>query len=157
MADLTTLRLALGNALATIPRLVVTRNLAEVTTLGDGGGAVVGGPTSDYLGAMGRGDVEWDIPIYCLAPTSDYDAATRLLDELVNPYGARSIHQLCWDYGRAKGELGQGFGVVDGNGAVDADYHIDALTAYGVTFDVVGVPHISAVLNCVVHSPGYPT
>lgn len=157
MADLTTLRRALGAGLTRIPKLVVTRNLAEVTTLGDGGGAVVGGPTADLVGAMARGNVEWNIPIYCLAPTSDYDAATRLLDELVNPYGARSIPQLCWDYGRAKGLLGQGFGVVDSNGAVDADYHIDTLTAYGVTFDVVGIPHISAVLNCVVHSPGKPT
>lgn len=157
MATLTVLRQALGTALDTIPHLVVSKNLAEIQTLGDGGGAVVGGPTTDYANAMGRGNVEWHIPIYLLAPTSNYDRATELLDELVNPYGARSVHQLCWDYGRAQGLLGQGFGVVDSDGAVDADYHVGALTAYGVEFPNAGVAHIAAVLDCVVHSPGRPT
>jgi hypothetical protein len=154
MATLTILRRQLGLGLATIPKLVVDANLAEIQNLGDGGSAVVGGPTANYPVAMGRGNVDWNIPIYVLAPTTNYARATEILDELVNPYGSRSIPQLVWDQGRA---AAGGFGVLDSNNKVDADYHIDALTAYGVTFDVAGVPHIAAVLNCVVHSPGKPT
>jgi hypothetical protein len=154
MATLTVLRRALGEGLKGIPGLVVSPRLAEIQTLGDGGGCVVGGPTTDYVGAMARGNVTWEIPIHLLVPTSNYDRATELLDELVNPYGDRSVHQRVWDLGRA---VGGGFGVVDSQGAVDADYHIDALVAYGVEFANAGVPHLGAVLNCVVHSPGYPT
>lgn len=140
-----------------LPGVVIERNLAEVTQLGEHGGVVIGGPTADYAGAMGRGNMTWNFPIYCLASAADYQAGTETLDALVAPYGDRSVPGLVWDRGRAKGLLGQGFGVVDSNGVVDLDAHIDALTAYGVTFDVVGIPHLAAVLNCVVHAPGQPT
>lgn len=157
MPTLTVIRAAIGAHLELIPGLVVSPNLPAVQTLGDGGGCVVGGPTGSYPEAMGRGNVTWNIPVYVLAPTVDYDVSTALLDELVNPYGDRSIPQLCWNYGRAKGELGQGFGVVDSNGTVDLDAYIDELTAYGVEFENAGIQHIGAVLNCVVNAPGYPT
>lgn len=153
----TVIRAAMGEALGLLTGVVVHSNLTEVTTLGNHGAVVVGGPTADYEGAMNRGNVTWNFPIYCLAPAAQYDATTEILDELVSPYGDLSVPQLFWDYGRAKGTLGQGLGVRDSNGAVDLDAHIDALTSYGVTFDVVGIPHLAAVLNCVVHAPGKPT
>lgn len=154
----TAIRAAMGAAFtAHLPGVVVQANLAEVTQLGNHGGIVVGGPTADYTAAMSRGTVTWNFPIYCLAPAAQYDASTEILDALVAPYGERSVPGLVWDYGRGKGLLGQGFGVVDSTGAVDLDAHIDALISYGVTFDVVGIPHLAAVLNCVVHAPGYPT
>lgn len=157
MASLAAVRAALGAHLDLIPGLVVAPNLPAVQTLGDGGSAVIGGPTGDLTAAMGRGNVTWNIPIYLLAPTSNYDRATELLDELVNPYGDRSVPELVWNYGRAAGTLAQGFGIVDSNGAVDVDAHVDALTAYGVEFENAGIQHIGAVLNCVVHTPGRPT
>lgn len=152
-----TIRAAMGAALERIPKLVVHANLTEVATAGDFGIAVVGGPTADYEAAQGRGNTDWSYPIYLVVPTTNYDAATEILDELVSPFGERSVIQLFWDYGRAKGSLGQGLGIVDSNGNVDLDAHISELTAYGITFDVVGIPHLAAVLTCVVHAPGYPT
>lgn len=157
MATLTVIRAAIGEHLKLIEGLVVSANLPGIQTLGDGGSAVVGGPTADYPAAMGRGNVTWNIPIYVLAPTANYDAATATLDELVDAYGDRSVIELVWNYGRAKGELGQGFGVVDSNGLPDVDAHIDALVSYGVEFANAGIDHIGAVLNCVVHTPGRPT
>ena len=154
MATPTAIRSGLAAALETIPKLVVVRNLAEVTTLADGGGAVIGGPIADYTGAMGRGLVTWNYPIYMLVPTSNYDAATELLDEFVAASGDRSIPGLLWDKGR---ETAGGLGILDSNGKPDVDAHINELTAYGITFDVVGIPHLAAVLNCVVHTPGKPT
>lgn len=154
MATITVIRKAIGAALATIPGLVVNAKLAESMTLGDFGGAVVGGPTTDYANAMGRGNVTWEIPIYLLASTADYDRATDTLDELVNPFGDRSVHQLFWDHGRAA--VG-GFGVVDSNGLCDLDAHISGLTAYGVEFPNAGIAHIAAVLTATAHSPGQPT
>lgn len=153
----TTIRAAMGTALRRIPGLVVHSKLTEVTTLGAGGGAVVGGPTASYHEAMARGNMVWNYPIYVLAPAAEYDATTDTLDELVSPYGARSIPELFWNYGRANGALGQGLGVVDSNGAVDLDAYIDELVSYGATFDVVGIPHLGAILNCVVRGPGRPT
>lgn len=154
----TQIREAMGAAMeAHLPGVVIEASLVEVTQLGEHGGVVIGGPTADYTGAMGRGNVTWNFPIYCLAPTAEYTASTEILDALIAPYGERSVPGLVWDYGRAKGSLGQGFGVTDTAGEVDLDAHVDALTAYGVTFDVVGIPHLAAVLNCVVHAPGYPT
>lgn len=157
MATITEIRAALGAHLDRIPGLVVSPNLPAIQNLGDGGGAVVGGPTADLTAAMGRGNVTWNIPIYLLAPTADYDVSTLLLDELVNPYGERSVPELLWNYGRATGLLGQGLGIVDSTGKVDVDAHISELTAYGVEFENAGIAHIGAVLNCVVHTPGRPT
>lgn len=144
----TDIRAALGAALATLPGVVTGSNLAEVVNLGDHGGVVVGGPTADYVGAMGRGNMTWNFPLYCLAPAAEYDATTKILDELVSPYGDRSVPGLLWDKGRAP---------VGGLGVVGLDAHVDALISYGVTFDIVGIPHLAAVLNCVVHAPGKPT
>ena len=157
MSSLAEIRAALGEHLKLIPGLVVSANLPAVQTLGDGGSAVVGGPTADLTAAMGRGNVIWNVPIYVLAPTANYDRATELLDELVNPFGERSILELVWNYGRAAGDLGQGFGLVDTAGLVDVDAHVDALTAYGVEFENAGIQHIGAVLNCVVLTPGRRT
>lgn len=157
MPTITAIRAAIGAGLERIPRLVVEPALADSLTLDEGGAVVVGGPTGDLTNTMGRGNVTWNFPIYVLANTADYENATATLDELVGPYGDRSIPQLFWDYGRAKGGLGQGFGVVDSNGQCDLDAHISELTAYGVEFAINGVPHIGAVLNAVVHAPGRPT
>lgn len=157
MATLTIVRAAIAEHLKLISRLVVADKIPGIQTLGDGGSAVVGGPTADYANAMARGNMTWNIPIYVLAPTANYDAATDILDELVSPYGDRSVPELVWNYGRAKGELGQGFGVVDSNGLPDVDAHIDTLTAYGIEFANAGIDHIGAVMNCVVHTPGRPT
>lgn len=154
MSTPTEIRAALGTLLGTIPKLVVSPNLTAILNLGDGGGAVVGGPTADYTGAMGRGLVTWNYPIYVLAPTANYDAATALLDEFVAPYGDRSVPQLLWDHGR---EQAGGLGILDANGRPNVDAHIDGLTAYGVEFANAGIDHIGAVLNCVVHTPGKPT
>lgn len=154
MSTLTEIRAALGPLLDTIPRLVVSKNLAAVQTLGDGGGCVIGGPTGDYTGAMGRGLMTWVLPIYVLAPTVDYDQATEILDELTAPYGDRSIPELLWNHGR---EAAGGLGILDANGQPNVDAHIDALTAYGVEFENAGIAHIGAVLSCVVYTPGKPT
>jgi hypothetical protein len=148
MAHLSVVRAAIGARLGAIDKLVVTPNLAETTTLGDGGGAVVGGPTGGMT-AMGRGDFQWEIPLYLLAPASNYDRATEILDELVNPFGDRSVWEAFWN--------DTSLGVLDSNGLVDVNAHIDGLTAYAVEFANAGVPHIGAVLNCVVHTPGKPT
>lgn len=157
MPTITEIREAIKTTLERVPGLVVEAALADSMTLGDGGAAVVGGPTSDLTNTMGRGNATWTFPIYLLAGTAVYENATATLDELVGPYGDRAIPQLFWDYGRANGELGQGMGLVDSNGDVDADAHISELTAYGVEFAIDGVPHIGAVLSCVVHAPGRPT
>jgi hypothetical protein len=98
---------------------------------------------------MARGNITWEIPIYLLAPDSNYDRATEILDELVDTKGDRSVFQAIWN--------DRSLGVVDSNGLQDVDAHVDTLTAYGVTFDNAGVPHIAAVLNCVVHTPGHVT
>lgn len=157
MPTITVIRAAIGVALERIPGLVVEANLADSMTIGEGGAAVVGGPTANLVNTMGRGNVTWNFPIYVLAGTAVYENATETLDELVGPYGDRAIPQLFWDYGRANGELGQGFGVLDSNGECDLDAHISELTAYGVEFPIDGVPHIGAVLNAVVHAPGRQT
>lgn len=157
MATLTEIRAAIGAHLLLIPDLVVSADLPAIQNLGDGGGAVVGGPTGDYVGAQRRGNTTWTIPIYLLAPTADMGVATRLLDELVDSFGERSVPELVWNYGRANGELGQGFGVVDSAGLCDVDAHITELVGYGVEFANAGIDHIGAVLNCVVHTPGYRT
>ena len=154
VASITVVRAALGEHLKLIPGLVVSPNLPEIQTLGDGGSAVIGGPTADFVNAMGRGNVQWNIPIYVLAPTANYARATALLDELVNPFGPRSVTELLWNYGRSA--VG-GLGIVDSDGEVDVDAHVDALTAYGVEFENAGIQHIGAVLNCVVLTPGRPT
>jgi hypothetical protein len=153
MSTPTEIRAALGTHLKLIPKLVVSANLPAIQTLGDGGSAVVGGPTADYTGAMGRGLVTWNYPIYVLAPTANYDAATALLDELTAPYGDRSVVELLWNYGR---EAVGGLGILDNNGRPNVDAHISELTAYGVEFANAGIDHIGAVLNCVVHTPGRP-
>jgi hypothetical protein len=157
VATLTVIRKAIGAGLERLPGVVVNANIAEGMTLGDWGGVVVGGPTADLTNTMGRGNVTWSIPIYALAPLADYDRATAILDALVNPYGDLSIPELFWNYGRAAGELDQGFGVVDSNELCDLDAHISELTAYGVEFPNAGIPHLGAVLTCVAHSPGRPT
>lgn len=152
MATPTQIRAGIGTtAQAHIAKLVVSKNLTEVQNLGDGGGLVVGGPTADYTGAMGKGLVTWNFPLYCLAPTANYDRSTEILDELVSPSGERSLVQLMWDYGR---EQAGGLGILDSEGRPDVDAHIDVLTAYGVEFPNAGIPHIGAVLNCVVHTSG---
>lgn len=153
MSTPTEIRAALGTHLKLIPKLVVSANLPAIQTLGDGGSTVVGGPTADYTGAMGRGLVTWNYPIYLLAPTANYDAATALLDELTAPYGERSVVELLWNYGR---EAAGGLGILDNNGRPNVDAHISELTAYGVEFANAGIDHIGAVLNCVVHTPGRP-
>lgn len=153
MASLSRIRAALGDHLDRITKLSVEPGLVETMTIGEGGGAVVGGPTNeDYYAAMGRGLTTWSIPIYLLASTANYGAATDLLDELVNPSGTRSVPQMLWDYGRAGGLLGQGLGVVDENGLVDLDIRSAQLTAYGVEFPNAGQPHIAAVITCEAHT-----
>jgi len=154
MAAPAVVRAALGAALATIPKLTVESNLPEITTLGPGGAVVIGGPTADLTAAQGRGNTTWNYPLYCLASAANYEAATAVLDELVSPFGDRSVLECIWNKGRAA--VG-GLGVLDSNGAVDVDAHVDALTAYGVEFPNAGIPHLAAVLNCVVHTPGRPT
>lgn len=160
MATLTAVRKGLVDVLSKIPRLTVERSLVEITTVGDGGSLIVGGPTADYVGAQGRGNMTWNIPVYVLASTADYAAATQTLDELVAPFGDRSVIEYVWNYGRAEVEPAYapgGLGVLDSNGLVDVDAHIDTLVAYGVEFPNAGVPHLGAILNCVVHTPGRPT
>lgn len=149
------IREAMGDTFrAHLPDVVVEANLVEVANLGAHGGVVVGGPTADYNNAMQRGNMVWNFPIYCLAPAAEYAGTTAILDALVAPYGDRSVPGVVWDYGRASAG---GFGVLDSAGLVDVDAHVDVLTAYGVTFDIVGIPHLAAVLNCVVYAPGRPT
>jgi len=150
MASLARIRAALGTHLEKITKLSVSPGLTETMTIGDGGGAVVGGPTNeDYYAAMGRGLTTWNIPIYLLASTKNYDAATALLDELVNPSGERSVPQMLWDYGRA---AAGGLGVLDANNLVDLDIRSAQLTAYGVEFPNAGQPHIAAVITCEAHT-----
>lgn len=151
MATLSAIREAIGAALRTIPGLVVSANIAAISNLGDGGGAVVGGPTADYDGAMARGMVTWNVPIYVLAPASNYDRATQILDDLVSPSGPRSVRELVWNTGRASQG---GFGVTDANGDVDVDARISTLTAYGIELPNAGISHLAAVMNCVVLSSG---
>lgn len=154
MATPTAVRAALGEVLRQIPKLTVEPRLTEITTLGDGGAIVVGGPTADLTNAQGRGNTVWNYPLFCLASAADYSAATAVLDELVSPYGDRSVTECLWNYGRAA--VG-GLGIVDSNGRPDVDAHVDSLTAYGVEFPNAGIPHLGAVLNCVVLTPGRPT
>lgn len=154
MATMKAVREGLVAALRTIPRLTVERTLVEISTPGDGGSCVVGGPTADYVGAQGRGNMTWNWPIYLLVSAADYAAATATLDELVAPYGDRSVIECIWNLGRAKAG---GLGVLDSNGEVDVDAHITELVGYGVEFPNAGVPHLGAILNCVVHTPGRPT
>jgi hypothetical protein len=154
MATLEAIRAGLGEVLASIPGLVVSKNLPSIQNLGDGGGAVVGAPTGDLTNTMARGNVTWNFPIYLLAPAANMDRATEILDELCTPFGPRSVPGAIWEQGRAPAG---GLGVLDSNSLVDADAHISEVTANGVEFPNAGIEHIGAVLNCVVHTPGRPT
>jgi hypothetical protein len=154
MATPTAVRAGLAAALRHVPKLTVEENLAEITTLGEGGAVVIGGPTADLTAAQGRGNTIWNYPLYCLASSANYGAATAVLDELVNPYGDRSILECIWNRGRA---VVGGLGILDSAGQPNVDAHVDSLTAYGVEFPNAGVPHLAAILNCVVLTPGRPT
>lgn len=146
MASLSRIRESIGTALDQITGLTVAPNLPGIINLGAGGAVVVGGIViPDYQTAMGRGSVTLEITLNVLASTSNYDAATACLDELVNPTGDRSIPNYLWTHGRA---AAGGLGVLDSNGAVDLDIYAAALTAYGVEFVSAGQPHIGAVIVC---------
>jgi len=151
MASITRIRTALADVLkANVPKLQVYPRLADAVQAGDGGVLVVGSPTW-AIDAMRKGLITYTFPLNVLAPLGDMAIAVALLDVLAAPTGEGSITQVIWDHGRAA--VG-GLGVLDADGEVDVDAHVDSLPLNDVTFPNAGIDHIGAVLNCIVHTSG---
>lgn len=148
MASITRIRKGLFDVLNTIPKLQVYPKLTESIELGDGG-AVVVGPMSYVSGAMGRGNFEYEVTLYVIVSLTDYSVATDQLDELVNPFGPRSIYEAIWD--------NRSLGVLDSDGLVDVDASVSGMSNYGGTLaDAAGIDHLAAQLTVTIQSPGRP-
>jgi len=146
MASITRLRNGLHEVLNAVPKLQVYSRLTEDINLGEGG-AVVVGPWGYVPNAMGRGNFAYDVTLYVIVSLADYGLATDQLDELVNPFGPRSIYEAIWN--------NRSLGVYDADGAVDADASVTAMTNYGGTLaDAAGIDHLAAQLTLAVYSPG---
>lgn len=148
MASITRIREGLYGVLNAIPRLQTYGKLTESIELGDGG-AVVVGPFGYTPGAMGRGNFEYEVTLYAIVSLTDYATATDQLDELVNPFGPRSIYEAIWN--------NRSLGILDADGRVDVDASVSGMSNYGGTLaDAAGIDHLAAQLTVAIHSPGRP-
>lgn len=154
MASLSRIRTAIGTALKTLPKVMVYSRLTAITEIPNNGVAIVVGKIeSDFTGAMARGLTTHTIELYALASLRDHELATDDMDRYVDGAGEYSIRNLAFDSGRA---VVGGFGLLDADGKVDADFHVPGITGYGGQFEDAAIEHLGCIVNLICHTSGLP-
>lgn len=95
--------------------------------------AVVYPDDIDYVMSMRRGVTAPDIRVYVLAAAADWGIGQDTLDDLIDPYGPRSIPAAIF----ASRTLG----------LTGIDCHATHASRYGGRFEAAGIDHIGAVIH----------
>lgn len=96
--------------------------------------------TADFDVAFGRGTDTWRFDLIVLVGGGDGDIGQDDLDDYVTGDGAKSIREVVHNN--------------RGLGLSNTDAHIAGLSAYGLTYEVVGHDHLGARLRLIAHTRG---
>lgn len=95
--------------------------------------------TGEYIAFAGSHH-EWPFDLHILVPPADLDSAQPRLDELVDPFGAKSIRRILLNNPTL--------------GLSDVNARTEGISSYGFTFEAVGVDHLGATIRLVVMCSG---
>jgi hypothetical protein len=138
MASLQSIREAIrATIIANLSGVEVYDTVPDVTVVP---AVVVWPDIADFNVAMGRGYDRWEFDLYVLASRGVADEGQNALDGYISGAGSTSIRQVIWQ-NRTLGLAG-------------TDAYVARMSRYGGSFDTAQVPHIGAVLQLVVTTPG---